>query len=259
MQNYAQTESTSKVVHRVKYEHPLNEHTRMYLRIEFLLKQIKNCIALEYAGQHRVLLTSIIELLELCDQVKIKNEIIKDLEKHKNKLKKWLGVAKVNQDLLKNMLKQITEISEELLRLPRIDADFLNDRLLTSVRQRMSIPGGCCSFDVPMLHCWLHKSQAEKQHFAYKWWSSFEVINEALTILLKMLRESGQFMEFQAVKGFYQGSAEKANLLRIEIPVKYNVYPVVSGNKNRFSIRFMNFAEDESFPDIIDFKLALCK
>jgi cell division protein ZapD len=30
------------------------------------------------------------------------------------------------------------------------------DRLIGLVRQRLSIPGGCCSFDLPTLHMWLH-------------------------------------------------------------------------------------------------------
>ncbi len=36
------------------------------------------------------------------------------------------------------------------------------DRLIALVRQRLSIPGGCCSFDLPTLHIWLHLPQAQR-------------------------------------------------------------------------------------------------
>ncbi len=38
---------------------------------------------------------------------------------------------------------------------PRIGQFLREDRPIALVRQRLSIPGGCCSFDLPTLHIWL--------------------------------------------------------------------------------------------------------
>jgi cell division protein ZapD len=244
--------------HRVRYEHPLNERVRIYLRLEYLLKQIEQSIALEEAWQHQVLFRGIFELQELFEQGQIKIDLIKDLERHKMKLNKWIGLNNVNQDMLKDMLDQLNLISDTLLKMPKLESEFKQDRLLSNVRQRMSIPGGCCSFDVPMLHSWLAKQQAEKQHYTYAWWEMLSPINEAITLLLRLTRESGQFA-FRAAKGsFFQEETENAEMLRIEIPKEFDMYPVISGSKNRFAIRFTPFDEENSVPEIIDFRIAIC-
>lgn len=247
-----------KYPHRVRYEHPLNERVRVYLRLEFLLKQIEQSMSLEDPWQYQVLLRGIFELLELFEQGQIKMDLIKDLERHKIKLNKWSGLNNVNQDMLKDMLEQLGHISETLISMPKLDLEFKRDRLLSNVRQRMSIPGGCCSFDVPMLHRWLSKEQVEKQHSSYAWWEALSPVNEAITLLLRLTRESGQFTSQAASAGFYQDETENAEMLRLEIPTEFDIYPVISGNKNRFAIRFTPFDEENSVPDLIEFRLAVC-
>nr|MBA2815731.1 DNA gyrase inhibitor YacG [Candidatus Pantoea persica] len=42
----------------------------------------------------------------------------------------------------------------------RMGQPLREGRLIGPVRQRLSIPGGCCSFDLPGLHIWLHLEDA---------------------------------------------------------------------------------------------------
>ena len=57
--------------------------------------------------------------------------------------------------------------------------------------------------------------------------------------------------------GFYQQDAEGANLLRIIIPSEYNAFPMVSGHKSRFAIRFMAFDDSVALCDdmMLSFRL----
>jgi len=247
-----------KYPHRVRYEHPLNERTRVYLRVEYLLKQVKQNMLLEQEWQHQVLLKGLFELLEIFSQSQIKSDLIKGLGQHKAKLNKWMGLNNVNQDVLRNLLDQINQATDVLHRLSRLDEAFNNDRLLSNVRQRISIPGGCCSFDLPMLHCWLAKSPAEKQHNTSLWWNALVPIYDALTLLLRLTRESGPFVFVQAKKTFYQDDTQNAEMLRLEIPKEFNVYPVISGNKSRYVIRFTPFNDEEVTMENIEFRLAVC-
>jgi cell division protein ZapD len=61
--------------------------------------------------------------------------------------------------------------SSILMAAPR--GQFLReDRLIGLVRQRLSIPGGCCSFDLPTLHMWLHMPQAQRDAQVNSWLAS---------------------------------------------------------------------------------------
>ena len=63
----------------------------------------------------------------------------------------------------------------------------------------------------------------------------------ALKLWLKLTRETGHFQAIQANSGFYQSDAEDANILRLEIPMHFGVFPMISGHKNRFAIKFIEF------------------
>ena len=77
--------------------------------------------------------------------------------------------------------------------------------------------------------------------------SEFEHVKEAIATSLTFLREQSNFISENAGNGLFQGSAdEKVELLRIHCASDEGYYPVVSGNKYRFVIRFILFAPDES-------------
>ncbi|MCX0221839.1 cell division protein ZapD, partial [Escherichia coli] len=133
------------------------------------------------------------------------------------------------------------------------------DRLIGLVRQRLSIPGGCCSFDLPTLHIWLHSSQAQRDEQVGRWIASLEPLNQALTLVLDLIRNSAPFRKQTSLNGFYQDNGEDADLRRVQLPLDSQLYPQISGHKNRFAIRFILLDSENGKVRVrVDFDLACC-
>jgi cell division protein ZapD len=75
---------------------------------------------------------------------------------------------------------------------------------------------------------------------------------------LKLTRETGHMQPQIAHKGFFPSEAEEANILRLNIPLEYGVYPRISGHPKRFAIKFHHFESEQASSQDIEFELAIC-
>lgn len=146
-----------------------------------------------------------------------------------------------------------------LISAPRIGQQLREDRLIALVRQRLSIPGGCCSFDLPTLHIWLHLQQPQRDAQIDAWLASLNPLTQALTLVLDLIRNSAPFRKQTSLNGFYQDNGDDADLLRLILTLDSQLYPQISGHKSRFAIRFMPLdSENGLVPERLDFELACC-
>ena len=142
---------------------------------------------------------------------------------------------------------------------PRVGQFLREDRLIGLVRQRLSIPGGCCSFDLPTLHMWLHMPQAQRDAQVNSWLASLEPMHQTLSLILALIRNSAPFPKQTSLNGFYQDNGDDADLLRLNLSLGEQLYPQISGHKSRFAIRFMPLdSENGTVPERLDFELACC-
>ncbi|MDD1782273.1 cell division protein ZapD [Enterovibrio sp. ZSDZ35] len=240
------------------YEHPLNEQVRVYLRLEYLLEQVKSAADISDASQWPQFFKSLFDLMEILEQVQVKGDLVKDLEKQRAKLEAWLDVPHVDVVQLKALLNESRQLQQGLLQSPRLGQKLKEDKFLSSIRQRFSIPGGICSFDLPVLHHWLSLPLAHQQSNTAQWLSSLQGLDEALTFWLRLVRGSTVMQACTVKNGFYQQDVDGAYLLRIQISPDYNAYPLVSGHKSRFAVRFMPFDESRAIADSMSLRLAVC-
>ncbi|NCO46249.1 MAG: cell division protein ZapD, partial [Vibrio sp.] len=54
-----------------KFEHPLNEKTRIYLRVEALLNQLMHSAQFRDGIQHQLFFRSLFDLLEIFEQIQL--------------------------------------------------------------------------------------------------------------------------------------------------------------------------------------------
>ncbi|NVD05680.1 cell division protein ZapD [Vibrio sp. JPW-9-11-11] len=240
------------------FEHPLNEKTRIYLRVEALLNQLSIAAQFSDDMQHLLFYRSLFDLLEIFEQIQLKSELAKDIEKQRLTYRSWLNVDGVDQEMLQTILSEVDVVHSDLMSAERFGQSLKEDRFLSAIRQRFNLPGGSCCFDLPALHHWLHLPLDKKRSDANKWQSSLKPLANALQLWLKLTRETGHFRPIQAQAGFYQSDAEEANILRLEIPMQYGVYPMISGHKNRFAIKFIEFGSGQASVANIEFNLAVC-
>ncbi|WP_428771464.1 cell division protein ZapD [Vibrio sp.] len=240
------------------FEHPLNEKTRIYLRIEALLDQLKNSAIFADPSHHLLFFRSLFDLLEIFDQIQLKSELAKDIEKQRLTYRNWLNVSGVDQQMLQKVLADIDNVHANLMGAERFGQSLKEDRFLSAIRQRFNLPGGACCFDLPALHHWLHLDNERKIHDANQWMSSLFPLADALELWLQLARETGRFQPKLATAGFYQSDAEGANILRLNIPLEYGVYPMISGHKNRFAIKYICFETGQACTEDVQFELAVC-
>ena len=218
---------------QVLFEHPLNEKMRTWLRIEFLIQQLTvNLPIVDHAGALHFF-RNVSELLDVFERGEVRTELLKELDRQQRKLQTWIGVPGVDQSRIEALIQQLKAAGSVLISAPRIGQFLREDRLIALVRQRLSIPGGCCSFDLPTLHIWLHLPQAQRDSQVETWIAS--------------------------LNGFYQDNGGDADLLRLNLSLDSQLYPQISGHKSRFAIRFMPLdTENGQVPERLDFELACC-
>lgn len=164
----------------------------------------------------------------------------------------------VDQSRIEALIQQLKAAGSVLISAPRIGQFLREDRLIALVRQRLSIPGGCCSFDLPTLHIWLHLPQAQRDD-GRNLDCQPEPAHQALTMVLDLIRQSAPFRKQTSLNGFYQDNGGDADLLRLNLSLDSQLYPQISGHKSRFAIRFMPLdTENGQVPERLDFELACC-
>ena len=186
----------------------------------------------------------------------LRADLIKDLERLSQRLSHWASLPDVDLEQINLMQQESTQLSRNLLSAPRPGARLKEDRLLGSIRQRFSIPGGLCAFDVPQLHHWLATPAIARHQQMQLWLSDINLLMNAISLLLRLWRESGNFSEQVAVNGFFQDTAESAELIRIRLSGTQQCYPTLSGHKNRFALRFLPTTEQQIGD--VPFQLACC-
>ncbi|MEP1385184.1 MAG: cell division protein ZapD [Paraglaciecola sp.] len=245
------------------YEFPLNEKVRTYLRLEQLFKQLEQGKAAVEDWEYINFLDCLFTLVDLTERIDLRNDVLKDIELHERNLVIWSKHPNIDEEALQFALKKILRLRESLRTNKKVGAELKEDRLLSSIRQRFSIPGGTCSFDLPNLHYWLQQPLAFKKQQVQAWLDELMPIQQSMEVTLSFLRERGRFTDVNAEKGFYQGIAEDKNeLIRVLAATDQGYYPMLSGNKYRYAIRFTLFVANMNGSSAVDstvsFKLACC-
>ena len=228
----------------ILFEHPLNEKMRTWLRIEFLIQQLSQHLPVNDHATALHFFRNVGDLLDVIERGDVRTELLKELERQQRKLQAWAEVPGVDVSRIDSLRQQLKTSSSILMAAPRVGQFLREDRLIGLVRQRLSIPGGCCSFDLPTLHMWLHMPQAQRDAQVNSWLASLEPMHQTLSLILDLIRNSAPF---------------RKHLLRLNLSLGEQLYPQISGHKSRFAIRFMPLdSENGTVPERLDFELACC-
>ncbi|MEH0875020.1 cell division protein ZapD [Pectobacterium cacticida] len=243
----------------ILFEYPLNEKTRTWLRIESLLQQLLRNHTLTDMGSALTFFRAIAELLDVLERGDVRTELLKELERQQKKLLQWSDVPGVDMERIHILRRQLKDRASTLISAPRMGQVLREDRLISMVRQRLSIPGGCCSFDLPTLHSWLHQPQALREQWVSGWLNSLSPLKQALDMILELIRHSGTFRPQTSLNGFFQDNASDTDLLRLRLEQVHQIYPQISGHKTRYAIRFLPLdSENGHTPPRLTFELACC-
>lgn len=254
---------TSNEVH---YEQPLNERMRTFLRYEQLTHRFCFFAKQENASDSHAALLTLIEILSLVSRGDLKQELLKELKRQIDILDQLANKPKLNTSKLTEILTKHKSTFDRLHTVRGQIGNHLKENdFINSIRQRAVIPGGTCDFDLPEYHHWLSQPFNTRNKVLLEWIKPFEIVQESVGRAMRLVRESTQFIDKTAAKGFYDQNLDPHapnQLIRIAIAKKHDFFPECSAGKHRFSIRFLSQDNPNSTPKQtqanIEFKLACC-
>ena len=226
------------------FEQPLNERIRTCMRVEILMQRFHQFLALQGIWDSYSALLTILELTALLERGDIKQELLKELEHQHHSLKQLASHDAVDSPKLELLLSQQKSAVDRILRLDGKLGDHLKRvSFLLSIKQRSSIPGGNCDFDIPELRFWLNRDHQHRESDLRRWAAPYLEIESVIHLLLDTIRDSASPQPMIAKNGFFQQALnphQSNKLLRISIAQNTDIYPEVSAGKHRYSIRFFN-------------------
>lgn len=248
----------------ISYEFPLNERVRTLLRLEDLFARIDVLISRTDSIDHHSALGVLFELLEVAARADLKSELLQELERQKKILSALHSNPEISEDALENILNNIDTACTDLLAMSgKIGQHLRDNEWLMGIKQRACIPGGVCEFDLPSYHYWQHQTSGARRAHLASWLSPMLPLNEGLSIVLKLLRESGKIHHFTASHGSFQQmqGGKIAQMLRVHIDQALPCIPEISANKYALNVRFVaaNYAAKASLYDQdVPFDLTFC-
>ncbi len=250
---------------KVYYEQPLNEKIRNLLRLEFLFDQLYASLDGKTPWDSRAAVVGLLDVYSIISRADIKSELLKELERYSTLLEALEKNPNVDNSKLSSVLDQIDVYIDRLHGMTGpVAGELRQNELLNSVRQRISIPGGACEFDLPSYHFWLSRPTEQRVADLKQWLAPFEVIRASISLIVRLVRESTPPTQQTAVGGFYQQTLDPnspTQLIRVGLPRSFPLYAEISGGKHRFSIRFMKlnvYDRDVATNDDVVFDLFCC-
>jgi cell division protein ZapD len=246
------------------YEFPLNERVRTLLRLEDLYERIEHFIKSDASEDHHAAIELLFELVDVAGRADLKSDLLQELERQKRLLQGLRDNPEVSENALNTILGRIDSASEALLSLSgKIGQHLRDNEWLMNIKQRASIPGGTCEFDLPSYHYWQRQDASVRRKYLNEWLEPLLPACNGLEITLSLLRESGKEHHFTAQHGNYQQmqGGRMAQMLRICLDESLPCVPEISANKYALNIRFVaaDYAVKSTlFDQDVEFDLIFC-
>jgi cell division protein ZapD len=248
----------------ISYEFPLNERIRTLLRMESLYERAAFFVEREERLEHHAALLALFEILDVAGRADLKSELIQELERQRQSLNSLRTNPAISEEALNSVLVAIDSAAQGLQQTSgKTGQELRENEWLMGIKQRASIPGGVCEFDLPSYHYWLHQPATQRRRDIQEWLLPFLPLQQGVQIILRILRESGRSSHQTAVQGVYQQlmGGRIAQLIRLKVSDQLDCIPEVSANKYALNIRFTvagAAARPRVSPDDVPFELIFC-
>lgn len=253
------------MTNQIIFEQPLNEKCRTLLRLSHLFEQFDFHLPHDAEWHARAALRALLDIATILTRADIKSELLKEMDRYRVSLSRMADTPGVDTDRLHHILQDLQQSAHGIQVIQgQLGNTLRKNEFLNSVLQRGSIAGGGFDFDLPQLHLWLGLPHAERLLQFDDWRSEISPVQEAVELLLTLIRNSATSQKQHAVNGFYQQNlpnGTKAQMIRVGLPKEQTLFAEISGGKHRFSIRFME-TQDWEHPtqseQNLTFELNIC-
>ena len=248
----------------ITYEYPLNERIRTLLRLEDLFERARYFVERTDPLEHHAALLTMFEIMEVAGRADLKSDLLQELERQKQVLLSFRNNPEIAEDVLGQLIRDVERTSQSLFGMTGKIGQYLRENeWLMSIKQRTSIPGGACEFDLPSYHYWLHRESSARAADLAAWINPLLPLRDGSTIVLKLLREGGKPTRLVAHQGTFSQmlGGKVSQMVRIRIPRDSQYIPEISANRYALNIRFTTFG-NEPRPRVsesdVEFELTFC-
>jgi cell division protein ZapD len=248
----------------IVYEYPFNERIRTLLRLEDLYEKFAFFLHQEHPQQHHIALSTIFEMLEVAGRADLKSDLLQELERQRQTLLGFKSNPNVEAGRLDEVLADVDRSSAALKAAQgKTGQNVRENEWLMSIRGRTIIPGGACEFDLPSYYAWQQRSPEQRFIDISNWFAPLAPLFDAISVVLRLLRESGRSTRAVAQAGSYQQmlQGKMYQMLRLTIDETLGAIPEISANKYMLWVRFTSQDGDmkpKPFESDVPFELTLC-
>ncbi|MBT9550063.1 MAG: cell division protein ZapD [Hydrogenophaga sp.] len=249
----------------ILYEYPFNERVRTYLRLEQLFARLAELMSRASPLDHHFAIQTIFEVMDVAARADMKSDVLKDIDRHRLQLNSYRGNPAISERVLDEVIGQLDACFAQLSGLAGKTGQSLTENdWLMAIRSRIGIPGGTCEFDLPAYFHWQHRPVQHRQADLQRWSQTLVPLAEAISLLMKMMRDSGSPHKVIAPAGQFQQNLPQGRtyqLLRLAIDPLLGLIPEISGNRLMLSVRLLRQGDDERLHPALDdaaFELTLC-
>ncbi len=247
----------------ILFEYPFNERVRALMRLESLLDRMMFFAKPGDARHHQVALAALFDLLDATERTDMKGSVLQDLERQRGVLQSLREHPGVDPKTLSTMLVEIERVIVNLNAAGKTGQELRANEWLSSLRGRLAVPGGGTQVDMPSFHAWQYRTEAQRCADLQKWMSSLMPLQAGISMVMRLLRETGQATDAVAPQGAYQQmlAGKTYQLLRVWVEESADVFPEISANKYMVWIRYSS-QDGEQRPQAVNhdvaFKMTLC-
>ncbi|MDN3986220.1 cell division protein ZapD [Zwartia vadi] len=247
----------------ILFEYPFNERVRALMRLESLLDRMMFFAQPGDARHHQVALAALFDLLDATERTDMKGTVLQDLDRQRGVLQSLKDHPSVDPKNLTAMLIEIERVISNLNAAGKTGQELRANEWLSSLRGRLAVPGGGTQVDMPSFHAWQYRTEAQRCADLKRWMSSLMPLQEGISMVMRLLRETGQPTDAIAPQGAYQQmlAGKTYQLLRVWVDGKAGVFPEISANKYMVWIRYSS-QDGEQRPQAVTydvpFKMTLC-
>lgn len=226
------------------YEQPLNEKIRVLLKIECLFHQMVQTAAGQSKWDSLLALQGLYDILRITGHHKLKPLLLDELKRQSNRLNQLRQTPQVDLSTLDWVIQEINHVTQHITNFDEAVLTMVRrDEFLNAMRQLHSVPiGSICAFDSPVLQYWSQRESHIRMQYLNSWFSLFQPLQEAVNLILTLLRNSAKPEEVVASQGFFQkylNDNGNNQLVQIILPLEAPVFPDITLDGDCLSIGFI--------------------
>lgn len=248
--------------HTIRYEHPLSERIRNFLRLEHLFARFRDTSHSSDVCAHHTALFTLFEIMEAAARAELKLDILQELERQKimvGQYPQWTAEQQQTRlDALQQAMQNLQNVHQ------KFGQHLRENEWLMAIKQRMLVPGGTSPFDLPSYFYWQNLDADVRRQQLHQWIQSLLPTYEAIYLLLHILRSNSWVVACETQAGSYQHNslAQNIHLLAIDVALSHAALPEVSANKYFTHIRFLQASQQQARGKALDgqipFQLIMC-